>query len=70
MRTKVFGSGGLGSVILDSGLYNSGFNAIYFSVVDSMAQVSVTLGSESLGLEFCDSRVFASWFCGSKFCHL
>lgn len=31
-----------------------------FSVLDSMAQDSVTLGSESLVLEFCDPRAFVS----------
>lgn len=39
----------------------------FIPVLDSMTQDSVTLVSEFLGLEFCDSGVFASRFCGSKF---
>lgn len=59
-RSKVFRSGVPGSVPLCSGLHTSGVRVFYFSVLDSMALDSVTPGSGFLGLEFCDSRVFAS----------
>lgn len=69
-RIKVLCSSVPGSVILGSGPCNSGFSVFYCSVLDSMAQHSVTLVSEHPGLEFCDSGVFASRLCGSKFYNL